>query len=74
MIDTNAIVNLQQAAPAVQGVFTAWNAVALGAGAFLTGVYHHIVAAGGLKGIGSNLWSGPKTKTPPEQTNQPTGA
>lgn len=58
MIDTNVIASAAQAAPQVQGLFTAWNAVALGAGAFLTGVYHHVVAAGGVKNIGRNLWCG----------------
>lgn len=56
---TNATTAIANAAPAVQSVFTAWNAVALGAGAFLTGVYHHIVAAGGIKNILQNLWDGP---------------
>ncbi|MDE2105329.1 MAG: hypothetical protein KGL39_49340 [Patescibacteria group bacterium] len=58
MMDTNHIAHIAQAAPAVQSAFTAWNAVAIGAGMFLVGVYNHIVAAGGLKTIGRNLWSG----------------
>ena len=63
MIDTNTIAAAANAAPAMQSVFTAWNAVALGAGAFLTGIYHHVVAAGGVKNIFKNLWAGqPKTE------------
>lgn len=60
MLDTNTITQAAQAAPQVQSLFTAWNAVALGAGAFLTGVYHHIVAAGGVRNIARNLWEGEK--------------
>lgn len=59
MIDTNTIAQAVQAAPQVHELFTAWNAVLLGAGAFLTGVYNHIVSAGGVKNIARNLWNGP---------------
>ena len=58
MIDTNQLNQVAQAAPAAQAVFTAWNAVALGAGAFLTGIYNHIVRAGGVRNIARNLWDG----------------
>jgi hypothetical protein len=60
VIDTNAIANAAQSAPAVPAVFTAWNAVAIGAGAFIVGIYNHIVAAGGVKTICKNLWEGNK--------------
>ncbi len=55
---TNAIPILEHAAPLVQPTLTAWNAVALGAGMFLVGIYNHIVAAGGIKNICKNLWGG----------------
>jgi hypothetical protein len=69
MIDTNTIAAVTQTAPKVQGLFTAWNAVALGAGAFLTGIYNHIVAAGGVKNIARNLWDG-GASVPASRANQ----
>lgn len=71
MIDTNHIAQIAQAAPAVQSALSAWNVVALGAGAFLTGVYHHIVAAGGVKTIARNLWGGPAPRSVLPAPNPP---
>lgn len=58
MIDTNAITNVGQSAPAVQQTLSAWNVVALGVGAALTHAWHTVVAGGGVKNIVRKFWSG----------------
>ena len=60
MIDTNAINQVAQAAPAVQETLSAWNVVAVGVGVAVTHAYHTIVSGGGIKNIVRKLWSGEK--------------
>lgn len=66
MIDTNAILQMQQTAPAAQSALNAWHVVALGVGAWLTHAYHCVKIAGGLKNIGRGLWDGGATKETPK--------
>ena len=71
MIDATNQVLAPANAATLQSTFNAWHLVALGVGAFVTHGYHVVVAAGGVKTIWKNFWTGPAAPAP-TAANQPT--